>query len=173
MPAAGARGAVPPGHALYIAVLLAAFTILFGARHLDATERHEGLVAAIAFESMVKLLAFLAVGAFVTFGIYGGFGDSSGARHEAPRLQRALTLERRRAATARWAFLTVLSMLSIMFLPRQFQISVVENVDEHHLGEGRLALPALPPARSTCSSCRRARRALRFAGAAWTRTPSS
>ena len=61
--------------ALYIAMTLAAFTILFGARHLDATERHEGLVAAIAFESLVKLLAFLAVGGFITFGIYHGFGD--------------------------------------------------------------------------------------------------
>src|SRR5688572_29460602 len=59
----------------YIAMLLAAFTILFGTRHLDATERHEGLVAAIAFESMVKLLAFIAVGLFVTFGLYNGFGD--------------------------------------------------------------------------------------------------
>src|SRR5918993_1056410 len=59
----------------YIAMLLAAFTILFGTRHLDATERHEGLVAAIAFESVVKLLAFIAVGAFVTWGMYRGFGD--------------------------------------------------------------------------------------------------
>ncbi len=54
---------------------LAAFTILFGTRHLDATERHEGMVAAIAFESVVKLVAFLAVGLFVTFGIYDGFAD--------------------------------------------------------------------------------------------------
>src|SRR3954470_14094693 len=59
----------------YIAMLLAAFTILFGTRHLDATERHEGLVAAIAFESVVKLLAFMAVGLFVTYGMYGGFSD--------------------------------------------------------------------------------------------------
>src|SRR5688572_2390156 len=59
----------------YIAMLLAAFTILFGTRHLDATERHEGLVAAIAFESVVKLLAFVAVGVFVTYGMYNGFGD--------------------------------------------------------------------------------------------------
>src|SRR5687767_4956955 len=59
----------------YIAMLLAAFTILFGTRHLDATERHEGLVAAVAFESVVKLLAFIAVGLFVTFGMYNGFSD--------------------------------------------------------------------------------------------------
>ena len=60
---------------LYVALLLAAFTILFGTRKLDASERHEGLVAAIAFESLVKLVVFLAVGLFVTFGVFGGFGD--------------------------------------------------------------------------------------------------
>ena len=61
--------------ALGVALILAAFTIAFGTRHLDAAEHHEGMVAAIAFESLVKLLAFLAVGVFVTFGIYDGFGD--------------------------------------------------------------------------------------------------
>ena len=61
--------------ALYVALILAAFTIVFGTRHLDAAERHEGMVAAIAFESLVKLLAFLAVGVFVTFGMFDGFGD--------------------------------------------------------------------------------------------------
>src|SRR5512137_3164014 len=61
--------------AFWMAILLATFTILFGTRHLDASERHEGLVAAIAFESLVKLVAFLAVGLFVTYGIYGGLAD--------------------------------------------------------------------------------------------------
>src|SRR5512139_2336959 len=70
--------------ALYIAMMLAAFTILFGTRHLDATERHEGLVAALAFESVVKLLAFLAVGAFVTFAVYRGFGDVLGQAEKTP-----------------------------------------------------------------------------------------
>ena len=57
--------------AFWMAILLATFTILFGTRHLDASERHEGMVAAIAFESLVKLVAFLAVGIFITYGIYG------------------------------------------------------------------------------------------------------
>jgi Na+/proline symporter len=59
----------------YIALILAAFTIVFGTRHLDATERHEGMVAAIALESGVKLVAFIAVGVYVTYGLYDGFGD--------------------------------------------------------------------------------------------------
>jgi Na+/proline symporter len=67
-----------------IAALLAVFTILFGTRHLDATERHEGMVAAIAFESVVKLLAFLAVGLFVTYGMFGGFSDLFSGRPQRP-----------------------------------------------------------------------------------------
>jgi Na+/proline symporter len=76
----------------YIAMLLAAFTILFGTRHLDATERHEGLVAAVAFESLVKLLAFIAVGIFVTFGMYDGFADIFTRAARMPELASPLAL---------------------------------------------------------------------------------
>src|SRR5216683_955464 len=117
----------------YIAMLLAAFTILFGTRHLDATERHEGLVAAIAFESLVKLLAFIAVGLFVTFWLYDGFGDIFERAGQTPQLSALLTLGTESGSYATWASLTFLSMAAIMFLPRQFQVTVVENVDERHL----------------------------------------
>src|SRR5689334_8269748 len=118
----------------YIAMLLAAFTILFGTRHLDATERHEGLVAAIAFESLVKLVAFVAVGAFVTFGIHGGFADLFARARATPALEALLTLPRGDGARAAWASVGLVSMLAVILLPRQFQIGVVENVDEEHLG---------------------------------------
>jgi Na+/proline symporter/signal transduction histidine kinase len=120
-------------NALYLALLLAAFTILFGTRHLDATERHEGMVAAIAFESVVKLLAFLAVGAFVTFGVYRGFGHIFQLAQQERRLQPLMTVPETSGSYASWGSLILLSMLSIVTLPRQFQISVVENVDEDHL----------------------------------------
>ena len=74
--------------AFWVALILAAFTIAFGTRHLDAAEHHEGMVAAIAFESLVKLLAFLAVGAFVTFGIYNGFGDLFARAARRPEAER-------------------------------------------------------------------------------------
>ena len=127
--------------ALYIAMILAAFTILFGTRHLDATERHEGMVAAIAFESLVKLLAFLAVGAFVTFGIYNGFGDIFDRAEAVPRLKALMTVADSGTSYANWWSLTFLSMLSIMLLPRQFQISVVENVNEQHLARATWLFP--------------------------------
>jgi Na+/proline symporter/signal transduction histidine kinase len=127
-------GAVPvlQDTALYVALILAVFAILFGTRHLDATERHEGMVAAIAFESLVKLLAFLAVGIFVTFGVYSGFGDLFDHAAAIPKLNTLLTFGGA-GSYASWTWLTVLSMLAIICLPRQFQVAVVENVDEKHL----------------------------------------
>ncbi|MDP3892497.1 sensor histidine kinase [Nocardioides sp.] len=118
--------------ALYAAVALAAFTIVFGTRHLDATERHEGMVAAIAFESLVKLVAFLAVGAWVTWGLFDGFPDIVAQASEQPELEELLTLG---STTGYGSFfwLMTLSMLAFLLLPRQWQVTVVENVDENHL----------------------------------------
>jgi len=120
--------------ALWVALILAAFTIAFGTRHLDAAEHHQGMVAAIAFESLVKLLAFLAVGVFVTFGVYDGFGDVFARAAAEPKLRAMMTpLEGVAGGYANWVWLTILSMMAIMFLPRQFQVAVIENVDEKHL----------------------------------------
>ena len=119
---------------LYMALVLAGFTIVFGARHLDSTERHEGMVAAIAFESVVKLAAFLAVGVFVTWGLFDGWGDLF-TRVAASDELRPLTLfaQGQQFPYAQWFGLIVLAMLSVIFLPRQFQVMVVENVNESHL----------------------------------------
>jgi len=125
----------------YIAMLLAAFTILFGTRHLDATERHEGLVAAIAFESLVKLLAFLAVGMFVTFWMYDGFGDVFRRTLDKAQFHFLIAPGSESGGYAGWGSLMFLSMAAIMFLPRQFQVTVVENVDERHLGKAIWLFP--------------------------------
>jgi Na+/proline symporter/signal transduction histidine kinase len=125
----------------YVAMLLAAFTILFGTRHLDATERHEGLVAAIAFESIVKLVAFIAVGIFVTFGMHNGFADLFDKAAAVPELGALLMQGGASGNYTAWASLTVLSMLAIILLPRQFQVAVVENVDERHLNKAIWLFP--------------------------------
>ncbi|HEV7393326.1 MAG TPA: histidine kinase dimerization/phospho-acceptor domain-containing protein, partial [Burkholderiales bacterium] len=125
----------------YIAMLLAAFTILFGTRHLDATERHEGLVAAVAFESIVKLLAFVAVGVFVTFQMYDGFADIFQRAAAVAELNGLLTLGGASGNYTTWASLTFVSMLAILFLPRQFQVAVVENVDERHVAKAIWLFP--------------------------------
>jgi signal transduction histidine kinase len=112
---------------------MALFTIAFGTRNVDVGERHEGMVAAIAFESIVKLVAFLAVGAYVTFGMFDGFGDIFGRATERPDLARLIAPLAAEGALANWVWMTVLSMLAIVFLPRQFQVAVIENVEEGHL----------------------------------------
>jgi Na+/proline symporter/nitrogen-specific signal transduction histidine kinase len=128
--------------ALWVALILAAFTILFGTRHLDAAEHHEGMVAAIAFESLVKLVAFVAVGAWVTWGIYNGFDDLFGLAAADPKLADMLTPFNGLAGSySSWVWLTILSMLAIMFLPRQFQVTVIENKDEAHLNKAIWLFP--------------------------------
>jgi Na+/proline symporter/signal transduction histidine kinase len=126
---------------LYVALVLAAFTILFGTRKLDATERHEGMVAAIAFESVVKLVAFLCIGLFVTFGMFGGFGDLFGKAAALPEASELFTLGGSDAGYGSLFWLTVLSMLAIVLLPRQFHVAVVENVDERHLSKAIWLFP--------------------------------
>lgn len=137
---AAARGGHVPvwaDTALYVALILAAFTIVFGTRHIDTSERHEGVVAAIAFESLVKLVAFLGVGIFVTFGIYGGFADLFEKASQLPQAKAAFTVGNEASEmSASWASLfsgTCITVLGIMFVPRHFQMAVVENVDESHL----------------------------------------
>ena len=141
IPAAAGQASPPvlSDTALYVALVLAVFTILFGTRKLDASERHEGMVAAIAFESLVKLVAFVAVGAFVTFGLFGGFGDVFDRAAAEPALERLFTMAE--APPGDWAWLIVLSMLAILLLPRQFQVAVVENVDERHVNRAMWLFP--------------------------------
>jgi Na+/proline symporter/nitrogen-specific signal transduction histidine kinase len=122
--------------AFYVALILAFFAILFGTRHLDATERHEGLVAAIAFESIVKLAAFLCVGMFVTYVMHDGVADLVKKAAEIPDLRTMFTIGSQDEGSdtlANWSIYIFLSMMAILFLPRQFQLAVVENVNEEHL----------------------------------------
>lgn len=132
--------AAPPGDvgilqdkALWVAALLALFSILFGTRHIDTTERLEGMVVAVAFESVIKLLAFLAVGVFVTFMLFNGPADLFGQASAVPAVGELLSFSGLPGGYGNWMALTLLSMAAILFLPRQFQVTVVENVNEDHL----------------------------------------
>src|SRR5574337_1379923 len=143
---AGSAAAAPAAwwadSTLYVALALAGFTVVFGARHLDSAERYEGMVAAIAFESVVKLLAFLAAGAFIVWGLFDGLDDLFARARAQPDLARLLTLDQGQGfADPQWFAMTMLSALSVIFLPRQFQMMVVENVDERHLKRAAWAFP--------------------------------
>jgi hypothetical protein len=122
------------GAAFWIAVGLAVFTVLFGTRNLNANERHDGVVIAIAVEAVVKLVALIAVGIFVVWGIAGGIG---------PMMERidASPIGTWSIDRSRWVALTALSAAAFLCLPRMFQVLVVENQDERHLQIASWAFP--------------------------------
>src|SRR5262249_25935072 len=127
---------------LLVAVTLALFGILFGARNLDFTKQQTGLMTAVAVESVVKLLAFLLVGVYVTWGLFGGFADLFGRIPAAPRWARLLTLDHAPTASyARWTAMLLISMAAVMFLPRQFHVLVVQNPRERDVGSVAWSFP--------------------------------
>ena len=126
--------------AFYVTVLLAVFAILFGTRHLDPNERHSGLVTAIAFESVFKLVAFLAIGLFVTFGLYNGFGDLFGQAMQRTDLSALFTFDGNMDGN-RWFWLMLVSMFAFLLLPRQFHVAVVENESPKSITTASWLLP--------------------------------
>ena len=136
---ADAMGTRAQDTALIVSLILALFTIVFGTRNLDATEHHRGMVLAIAFESLVKLFAFLAVGAFVTYGLYDGFDDLFSQAMLAPRLEQYWK------ETINWPSMVVqtgVAMMAIICLPRQFHVTVVENIEPQDLRLAKWVFPA-------------------------------
>ncbi len=135
-------GVVTQTHVEWLVVIaMITFTVVFGVRRLAPGERHEGMVAALAAECVVKLVAFLAVGAFVTYGIFDGFGDIYQRLEDSPHrglLDMGPLLS---SDYILWGNYTILAMAAIQFLPRQFHAAVVENSDERHIRTAQWLLP--------------------------------
>lgn len=123
--------------ALFVAIVMAIFAILFGTRHIDATEHHEGLVLAVAFESIVKLAAFIAVGLFVVFEVFDSFEDL--AFNIAVQLQNNSNYN----SLLQDSFITetLLACAAVICLPRQFHVTIVENTNPAHLKLARWLFP--------------------------------
>lgn len=126
----GNRGLFFLDSSFYITIGLAVFTILYGVRKMDVTERHEGIVAAIAFESLWKLIAFLVVGSIITYSFFDGFGDIFKQASSIAHLKARFILQ---AESDSWFWMLFISMTAVLLLPRQFQVGVVENADEKHI----------------------------------------
>jgi len=123
---------------LFVALAMAVFAILFGTRHIDATEHQDGLMLAIATESIVKLFAFLAVGAFVTFWMFDGPTALFTKAIEQPNTFAVLTREPEASLVAA---MTLLSFFAIVMLPRQFHVTVVENNNEREIRRASWLFP--------------------------------
>lgn len=116
--------------ALYLSIILALFIILFAFRSIESTEKHYGMMGAIALDSIIKLIAFLTVGIYVTYGVFNGFSDLFSQSD--PSLVLKFT-EMPRHRGFEWFFLLLLSMSAILLLPRQFQVTIAENTSEKDL----------------------------------------
>ena len=124
--------------ALVVTITMAGFSILFGTRHIDTTEHQHGLVQAIALQSVVKLVAFVTIGMFVTFWLIGGVG---------PMLD--ILSERADFASTffgvsdgdRWIAMTLLSALALLMLPHMFHVAVVENNNVNDIRRAAFLFP--------------------------------
>jgi len=122
---------------LLVTLALAVFAVLFGTRHADATEHQHGLMLAVATESIVKLVAFLTVGVFVTFYMFDLHELISRAM-KTPEAVRAIDYV---PSIGNFLCMTTLSFCAIMLLPRQFHVSVVENLSDAEVGRARWLFP--------------------------------
>ncbi|MBH03487.1 MAG: hypothetical protein CMP08_05110 [Xanthomonadales bacterium] len=124
---------------LLVASVMAVFTIAFGTRHVNPRESHQGIIRAIAFESLVKLGAFLIVGLYVCFVMFAGPGD---LMHQARGLPVFTNLFDGALLTPRFLTVLFLAMAAVLCLPRQFHVGVVENTDPHDLRTARWLFPS-------------------------------
>src|SRR5271155_168998 len=124
--------------ALFVALAMATFAVLFGTRHIDATEHQDGLMLAIATESIVKLVAFLAVGVFVTFVMFDGPSALLARALQQPHTAAVLS---RAPQLAGFCAMTALSLFAILLLPRQFHVAVVENHSEAEIRRAAWLFP--------------------------------
>ncbi len=127
--------------AILVPLVMIAFTILFGARKLDATERHLGVMTVLAVQGVVKLLAFVAVGLFITYGMYDGFGDILERIHFSGLSHLVGAQTPNGSSSIHWLTLMILGAVSIQCLPRQFHATVVENATERHIGSAMWIVP--------------------------------
>jgi Na+/proline symporter/signal transduction histidine kinase len=123
---------------LVVAMLLALFAVLFGTRHADATEHQDGLVLAVAVESVVKLAAFLAIGLMATFLVFGGPGSMIATLARDADVRQAMG---HGTSLGTWLVATVISGFAIIMLPRQFYVMIVENRGEAELRKASWVFP--------------------------------
>lgn len=125
---------------LLITLFMIAFTIMFGMRRLDPTERHLGIMTALAVECLVKLVAFITIGLFVSFGLFNGFDDITERLFD-QGFERVIQISGTSNSGIMWLTLIVLSFAAIQNLPRMFHVAVVENADHKHIKTAIWVLP--------------------------------
>ena len=124
----------------YVALLLAIFATFFGTQSTDASEKHKGIIASVAFESILKLLFFLVIGIYATYYLFDGTSDIYNKISAIDDIKPLTTIGSLEEGF-NWAFTMGLSFMAIFLLPRQFQVSVLENNREKHLKQAIWMFP--------------------------------
>ena len=138
-PASGAMQPVLGDIAFYVALAMAIFAVLFGTRHIDATEHQDGLMLAIATESIVKLVAFVARRRVRhVLDVRRAVRAVRPARWSGRTPRRSLTRE---PVLGTLLAMTLLSLFAIVLLPRQFHVTVVENNSEDEIRRAAWLFP--------------------------------
>ncbi|WP_417691048.1 PAS-domain containing protein [Pseudidiomarina sp.] len=125
--------------AALVALAMMGFAILFGTRRLSLAEQHSGLMDAVAFESVVKLGAFMLVGAFVSYTMFDGVGDLF--TQAAQQAEIAEVMQGQPNGAFIYVTHVLLGAISMFCLPRQFHVSYIENTDPEELRTARWAFP--------------------------------
>ena len=133
-----ATGKAPAFAFVGMTLALAGFAMAFGTRRIDSSEHQDGLVLAVAAESLVKLVAFLGVGVFVVWGLHRGLGDIARIASADSAIADVM---RHAPDPMNWAVTTLLSACAIIMLPRQFHVMIVENRNIADIGKAAWLFP--------------------------------
>ncbi|MGB2222138.1 hypothetical protein [Neptunomonas sp.] len=126
---------------LFVTLLMTAFTIVFGVKRLDPTERHQGMVGVLVVEAFVKIVAFAAVGLFVCYVMFDGWSDIAN-QIRMNGLDYLTSPTATPNSASMWLTLIILSFSGILLLPRQFHVAVIENTDQKHIKTAMWLFPA-------------------------------
>ena len=118
--------------ATYVVLLIAIFSSYYGTRYVDASEKRLGIISAVAVESFLKLIFFVILGIFVTYGIFNGFNDIYEKAKNLPEFTQRNSFNGLEGSF-NWMLTSMLSMTAIFLLPRQFHTTIIENRKENHL----------------------------------------
>ncbi|BAI81125.1 serine phosphatase [Deferribacter desulfuricans SSM1] len=131
----------------YFSLVIGIIGAFFGTRHVTEARKHPGLISIIAFESVFKLVIFLIAGGYITFYLFDGFGDIFKQMAMSKnvlivnKFDSLITVKESLSSYFQWFTMIIMSMFAVMFLPRQFHVAVIENLDSEHIDKGMYLFP--------------------------------